>query len=214
MAVIRDIQFTPDGRRIVSASDDKTVRIWNLSTGKTERIIRGEIGDGDNGKALSLAISPDGSRLAVGGMLSGNRCRRLDHQALRFCQRRSAGDPAGTYRRSADAGVFAGWHDTGVRQHGRHGDPVVDGRFPGQASAQGAWRRRQRGPLRSRRQPAVDGIGRRNGEALEVALGQTDRYRRRPPGGGVRCRRQRRQCARLFRRPRSYHPLVRCRIGR
>jgi len=34
-ALIRDIVFTPDGRYLVSAGEDKRIRVWNL---KTERI--------------------------------------------------------------------------------------------------------------------------------------------------------------------------------
>jgi WD40 repeat protein len=37
MALIKDIVFTPDGRQLVSASDDKTIRVWDLATGKTVR---------------------------------------------------------------------------------------------------------------------------------------------------------------------------------
>jgi len=69
MAIIRDVIFTNDGRYLVSASDDKTVRVWDVLSGKTVRIIRGQIGEGREGKIFAAALSPDNKWLAVGGRL-------------------------------------------------------------------------------------------------------------------------------------------------
>ncbi|NJM34773.1 MAG: PDZ domain-containing protein [Rhodomicrobium sp.] len=66
MALIRSIAFTPDGRELVSASDDKTIRVWDLETGRTLRTIRGEAAPGDPGKNYAMALSPDGKWLAAG----------------------------------------------------------------------------------------------------------------------------------------------------
>ncbi|MCU0476209.1 MAG: hypothetical protein MUC99_08895 [Anaerolineae bacterium] len=52
--------FSPDGALLVTASADRTVRLWDMTTGlQTARI------DADVG-ANALAFSPDGSTLAVG----------------------------------------------------------------------------------------------------------------------------------------------------
>ena len=67
MALISGIAFTPDGRQLVSASDDKTIRVWDLASGKTVRTIRGESAPGDAGKVYAMALSPDGKWLAAGG---------------------------------------------------------------------------------------------------------------------------------------------------
>ena len=34
MALIRSIVFTPDGSELISASDDKTIRVWDAGTGR------------------------------------------------------------------------------------------------------------------------------------------------------------------------------------
>ena len=73
MAVIKGIAFTPDGRQLVSASEDKTIRVWDLASGKTVRTIRGESAPGQRGKVYAMALSPDGKWLAAGGWLAGTR---------------------------------------------------------------------------------------------------------------------------------------------
>jgi uncharacterized caspase-like protein/WD40 repeat protein len=66
-AFVKELVFTPDGQFLLSASDDKTVRVWDASTGVTVRTLRGQIGPGNEGKIFALAVSPDGRTLAVGG---------------------------------------------------------------------------------------------------------------------------------------------------
>ncbi|MEP4754428.1 MAG: hypothetical protein ABJZ74_16980, partial [Nitratireductor sp.] len=66
-AFVKDLTFTPDGELLISASDDKTVRVWDWRAGVTIRTIRGRIGAGQDGKNFALAISPDGGSLAVAG---------------------------------------------------------------------------------------------------------------------------------------------------
>jgi WD40 repeat protein len=54
-------------RFVVTASDDKTARIWDLKTGRLLSTLRIPIGDGDLGKIYCAAISPDGNSVAMGG---------------------------------------------------------------------------------------------------------------------------------------------------
>ena len=54
--------FSPDGRRIVSGSADKTVRLWNADTGQP--VGTPLIGHPDD--VDSVAFSPDGKRIVSG----------------------------------------------------------------------------------------------------------------------------------------------------
>jgi WD40 repeat protein len=51
--------FSPDGSKLASASDDRTVRVWDVATGKAERTF-----EGHSGSVRSVMFSPDGSKLA------------------------------------------------------------------------------------------------------------------------------------------------------
>jgi WD40 repeat protein len=57
-AVITFVTFTHDGKYLVSAGDDKVVRIWDIGTGKTVRTIRGQMGDWDEGKSMPQPYRP------------------------------------------------------------------------------------------------------------------------------------------------------------
>ena len=84
MALIKDIAFTPDGTQLVSASDDKVIRVWDLASGKTVRTIRGESAPGDAGKIYAMALSPDGKWLAAGGWLRHPTEQSKERHAIRL----------------------------------------------------------------------------------------------------------------------------------
>ncbi len=69
-AKITGIMFTPDGRTLISVSEDKTIRLWDTETGDIRGILRHQIGEGRDGVILAGALSPDGKTLAVGGISS------------------------------------------------------------------------------------------------------------------------------------------------
>ncbi|WP_447975442.1 caspase family protein [Nitrospira sp. Kam-Ns4a] len=54
-------------RVLVTGSDDKTARVWDLATGRLLQILRPPIGEGNEGKIYAVAISPDGRTVAAGG---------------------------------------------------------------------------------------------------------------------------------------------------
>jgi WD40 repeat protein len=57
---VNSAAFSPDGSRIVTASDDHTARIWNVATAKEIAILRGH-----DDSVNSAAFSPDGSRIVT-----------------------------------------------------------------------------------------------------------------------------------------------------
>lgn len=70
MAIVRSLVFTADGRQLVSASDDKVIRVWDVAAGRTVRTLRGQQAEGEAGKIYALAFSPDGRWLAAGGRMA------------------------------------------------------------------------------------------------------------------------------------------------
>ena len=67
LAFVKDMVFTPDGELLLSASDDKTIRVWDWRSGVTLRRIGGQIGAGNEGKMFALDVSPDSKTVAAGG---------------------------------------------------------------------------------------------------------------------------------------------------
>ena len=57
-APVVGVAFSPDGRRIVTASLDNTARIWDAGTGQMLGLLRGH-----TGSVNSAAFSPDGLRI-------------------------------------------------------------------------------------------------------------------------------------------------------
>jgi WD40 repeat protein len=66
-APIKRIDVDAQERYLVTGSDDKTVRVWDLATGRLLRVLRPPIGPAHEGKIYAVAISPDGRTVAAGG---------------------------------------------------------------------------------------------------------------------------------------------------
>ncbi len=66
-ARISSISADDAGRYLVTASDDKTLRVWERVTGRLLRVLRPPIGQDNEGKMYAAAISPDGDTVAGAG---------------------------------------------------------------------------------------------------------------------------------------------------
>jgi WD40 repeat protein len=61
-ADIRSVVFTPDGQTLATASEDRTIRLWNPNTGESKKLLFTRY----DHNVVSLSLSPDGLMLARG----------------------------------------------------------------------------------------------------------------------------------------------------
>ena len=67
-SAVKRIDIDASERFLVSASVDKTARVWDVRTGRLLNILRPPIGDDKEGTLYAVAISPNGASVAVGGV--------------------------------------------------------------------------------------------------------------------------------------------------
>jgi WD40 repeat protein len=71
---VTSVAFSPDGLTLVSGSEDKTIKLWNVATGDLKATFDGHT-DGIN----SVAFSPDGMTLASGSGLDNHMWKGEDN---------------------------------------------------------------------------------------------------------------------------------------
>jgi WD40 repeat protein len=59
---VHDVAFSPDGRRIVSASGYEPLRLWDVATGESSELVDPL----DESRCSAVAFSPDGQRIVSG----------------------------------------------------------------------------------------------------------------------------------------------------
>ena len=58
---LESVAFSPEGKLLASSSQDGTVRLWVVATGKVHFVLKGHVGEID-----SVTFSPDGKTVASG----------------------------------------------------------------------------------------------------------------------------------------------------
>src|SRR5208337_4221165 len=66
-ATVWKVLFTRDGKQLISVSQDKTIRVWDIASGAPLRVLRPPIGPIAGNQLIAAALTPDGRTLAAGG---------------------------------------------------------------------------------------------------------------------------------------------------
>ena len=79
-APLRALDVDKADRFAVTASEDKTARIWDLAHGRLLQTLRPPIGADNDGKLFAASITPQGDVVAVGGWSPDNDVYLFDRE--------------------------------------------------------------------------------------------------------------------------------------
>jgi len=85
---VYSVAFHPTIRQVVTGSFDKSVKVWDVNSGKEIKSFSGQ--QGHQQMVLSVAISPDGSMIASGG--TDNTLKIWDYPSAQSVWKEKAGD--------------------------------------------------------------------------------------------------------------------------
>ncbi len=102
--VVKSVTFSPDGKTIATASNDKTIKLWSRD-GKYIRTFRGH-----RGAVNSVAFSPDGKTIASGSADKTVKIWSLDGKEI---QTFSGGDEVNSVAFSPDGRAIASGYNGG-----------------------------------------------------------------------------------------------------
>lgn len=72
-SAIRALSLSRDGKLALTASEDKSARLWEVATGRLLRTLRPTVEKGKVGMLYAAALSPDGRLAALGGWTRGSQ---------------------------------------------------------------------------------------------------------------------------------------------
>jgi WD40 repeat protein len=98
------IAFTPDGKNVVTASFDKTLKVWDAASGKEIKSFGGP--QGHQNLVLAVALSPDGQSIASGG--ADNTARIWDFPGGKSVREFAGADAQNAVALSPDGKTVAG----------------------------------------------------------------------------------------------------------
>lgn len=81
---IGKMAFTNDEKYLITGSQDKLVKVWDIKTGECMKTLRGYRKGQDQGKIFCIALSPGDKYLAVGGWFKGEKAGDKGIGAIRI----------------------------------------------------------------------------------------------------------------------------------
>jgi WD40 repeat protein len=83
-SAVRHVSVDQAGKWLVTSSEDRTARVWDLKTGKLLRTFRVHIGSGTDGTIYTSALSPDGKLVVISALAGSDTLFVIDRASGRL----------------------------------------------------------------------------------------------------------------------------------